>query len=350
LVAATTEIRARTGTLSTPWSANSSLEFVPPELKYIDDKLDDICDQRAIEIFQISRSQNKKIAVMWSGGIDSTTILSAFLKNVGASDLDNFVIFLSTSSIIENPIFYQKFIANKIRCESIYDLDITNEFLDQYIVVHGDPGDCIFGPSVFIFKDLLHDKKHCQSWKSNQDLIVNNMIGSIQYPLDPDTIKGFVNWYVDKISNNLYEVDPPGVESISDWWWWHYYNFKWEFSISKPLILLRKSHRTPISADRIQSYYNTTFLNTDRFQQWSYSNLKNHIGTSQTDHKMLAKQYIFELDKNLDYFNNKVKTHSHATSELMLKKCPVCYDQNWVGHHWDEVGDTIIELLENYPG
>ena len=353
LVFGTTEVRARTGSFATPWGAPSGKEFAPPDLIHINDHFNDICDQRALEIFRISKDENKKIALMWSGGIDSTTVLTSFLKNIQSNDLENITIFLSTASIIENPIFYQKFIAGKIKCESIYNLVVDDNFLNHYIIIHGDPGDCIFGPSVGVFENLLDDNRHRLPWKNNIPIIKQGLFSSVSVPVDSDYLTGFTNWYVDKISNNLIEVNPDGIESIADWWWWHYFNFKWEFSISRPFFNYQHSViRKSLSIENIQSYAKNTFFNTTQFQLWSYSNLKTHIGNSKKDHKMAAKKYIFELDQNLEYFNNKIKVSSVPKKNITvtLGKQAEFYDQLWKPYIGNEAKETVKELLENYTG
>ena len=353
LIFGTHEVRARTGSFITPWSAPSGREFAPPELIHINDKLSDICDARAIEIFRLSKSQNKKIAIMWSGGIDSTVVLSSFLKNFTNSDLENLVVFCSTESILEHPDFYKKFLANKIRCESIYTLDVTDEFLNQHILLNGEVGDCLFGPTVAVLEHLLAEKKHQLSWRNNQQLLVDSLSSFIKHKV-PDTkfLNGFTSWYVNKISNNLQEVSPVGVDSIADWWWWHYYNFKWEFSLSRPFFQYRKDLFLPVSVKNSEFFVSNNFFNTTKFQSWSYSNLKTHVGTSTQDHKMLAKQYIFELDHDTNYLNNKKKVASITQKYIgyNLDRMPVCYDQTWVGYRWNDVEKTVIELLENYKG
>ena len=352
LVFGASEVRARTGTFITPWSAPSGKEFILPNLEFVNDRFADICDSRAIELIQLSIRQNKKLAIMWSGGIDSTVVLSAFIKHLSPIELNNIVIFLSTESIIENPEFYKRFIFNKIRCESIYNLDVTDNFLNEYILLHGDPGDCIFGPSLGTYENLITDGKHRLSWHNNRPLIVKGLISSISVPLDIDFVEGFSHWYVDKISENLLEVNPPGIESIADWWWWHYFNFKWAFSIYRPLFRYRTDHSMALSTVNIESYITNTFYNTQKFQLWSYGNLKTHIGTNKKDHKMSAKHYIFDLDQNMDYYTNKTKMSSvpqnNVTTEL--KKLPTCYDQSWKGHNSLELNEMVIELLENYKG
>jgi hypothetical protein len=70
-------------------------------------------------------------------------------------------------------------------------------------------------------------------------------------------------------------------------------------------------------------------------------------------HKQYAKKYIFELDHNQDYFDNKLKTPSMPKNEyLVMHYTSTCFDKNWVGYHAQEpgVGDFLRKKLDNYTG
>ena len=170
-------------------------------------------------------------------------------------------------------------------------------------------------------------------------------------------MEGFGRWYANKIANNLLEVAPDGVETISDFWWWHYYNFKWEFSIWRHVFRRKgNGHETePLSAQSMQRIVDHTFFNTDKFQQWSYSNLRNHIGKDLSTHKMEVKRYIYELDHNDLYLTHKIKMEStpayNQASILQLRR-PMLWDQNWVGYYHDhpQLHSECINLLESYKG
>lgn len=342
------DIRARIGTFTNPWGAKSCDLFKPPPFNFINTSLSDLLDQRAIEINLQANKSHKRIALMWSGGIDSTTVLSAFIKNSTQEQLSNITVVLTPSSILENFNFYKNFIYEKFECVSYHTIDITNEFLDNNILIHGDPGDCLFGPSLSMYEPMLQDRSHLKPWKDN----LHNIVEYIDRKANQNKIpNGFAQWYADKITNNLLETQPPGVESVADWWWWHYYNFKWEFSVWRPFFKMRSNLQDPISNTNIESLVTNTFFNTDAFQQWSYSNLKTHVGSSKQDHKMQAKKYIFELDADSIYFNNKIKVDS-GPKNWEHRVHPMYYDTNWVGHYLYEPGvkDTAMQLLEDFQG
>ena len=351
----------RQGTLPTPFEYSRAYQdfLAPPSLRIIPDTLDDLCDARAVELFQIAKQQNKKIAVMWSGGIDSTLVLTSFLRNLNKSDLEIIEVICSLNSIMENPDFYRDFIQDRLRVIPTLDFDISNEFLNNYILLSGEPGDGVFGPSTGMYVDLLATGEHNKLlWRDSRELITTGIKNfrkrlNQNSKLVVDEPEGFSDWYYEKISNNLEEVKPEGVDTIADWWWWHYYNFKWEDILYLPVIRHRHASNTPVSTENIQQYIANTFFNTEKIQLWSYSNLKNHCPGDLTTHKHLAKQYIFAFDKNQNYLHAKRKTASLSRlNDYTIQGNLVYFDNNWQRYTVNTPGvkEFFYDRLENYTG
>jgi hypothetical protein len=344
------EVRARVGTFNTPWNAPSSEFTIMPPLTVINDNLYDLMDARALEISEIAKSTKKRIIVQWSGGIDSTAVLVAFIKNLSTQDLSNVTVALTTNSILENLSFYERFILDKMHYVSYANIVVSEEFLSKNILIHGDPGDSIFGPSISMYADLIADGRHLAPFKDNIHTIASQLERSPS--VEKFNAHGFGDWYANKISDNLLEVAPEGVDTIADWWWWHYFNFKWEFSIARPLFR-QKPDKEPISTTAYKFMADNTFFASDKFQQWSYSNLKNHIGKDASTHKREIKQYIFQFDKNEQYLLHKRKVESVTLPlDIRIKNINGYYDENWVLHRVNEgtVGREILERLESYKG
>lgn len=353
LVIGAKDLRARAGTFSTPWQAPVDDMYPMPELKFVDYRLCDLFDQRAIELNELAKKSNKKIALMWSGGIDSTSVLVSFLKNLSVADLENVEVVLSTESIIENFDFYKNFISSKLKCIHLSEFDMCNATLEKYMLLHGDPGDCVFGPTSTAFRHLFDTGRHNFPWQDNLHLISEffDMDRSVNREL------GFGKWYVDRASQNLREVNPENVTTVADWWWWHYFNFKWPTAIVRPFMHLRKNYKAPIDRKHRVDYADYTYFNTEAFQQWSYSNLKNHfkhIDQGKRGIKWEAKAYIFEFDKNEMYANEKIKIASKSPDfELRsLAVSPLYYDQDWIGYHpWEPgVKSAALGMLESFKG
>jgi hypothetical protein len=351
LVIGVTDLRARVGEFSTPWMAPTNPLYAMPDFQYCPDSLSDLFDRRALELLEESRRTNKTILVFWSGGIDSTAVLSSFLKNWKPQDLERIAVVMSSNSILENFEFYHKFISGKIRCLHYPLLDMTNELLESNIVVHGDPGDCLFGPSMPAYRALVENGQHLEPYRRHLDRIID----SLQPPeSSPHYVEGFGKWIVEKFTDNLEQVAPPGVDTVVGWWWWTYYNFKWQFSCQRPFFFNRSDFKAPISDKNLQDYARNVYFGTDYFQNWSHSNLHRLIGNSTSTHKLDARTYIRELDHNEFYFSKKTKTAgAPANSELRTSAyLPLCYDKNWVGHYyWEDHLDANAHIaLETYKG
>ena len=330
------DVRPRTGTFANPWGAVSDAMYVLPTLEPVLDSLATLLDRRANELLSLSRP----IAVMWSGGIDSTCVLAALIKN--ASEHNQIIVYHTNESIAENPEFYNKFIANRLQTGNADELEVTEEFLKTHILLHGDPGDCLYGPSMSMYKHLLPDAKHLLAWRSNRNLIIDGIVHR-------GAIHEFATWYVDKVSANISEAVGYDIVTIADWWWWHYFNLKWEFSIMRPFFISRaKTSRQCISASTVHDYVQNTFYNTDYFQNWSYTNLA-RLCYDPEQHKQQAKQYIFELDHNANYLNNKQKVVSILGNTATT---PLYLGPDYRAYHYGDPGlaQAMILLLEQYAG
>lgn len=343
--------RARQGTFDNPWSSQSQLEFSSPAFAFTPDSFDDIANSRALELIGEAKRTQRQLLVLWSGGIDSTFVLSSFIKNMSSEDRELIVVCCNFTSILENTSFYVNHISNKLECMDYQAFDLTPELLNKYIVIHGDPGDCLQGPSVPAYAQFIADGKHKQPWKNH---IVELRQSCQMHQSNPHYVEGFGEWFVNRVSENLEEVAPENVTTIADWWWWTYYNFKWEFSCQRPFFFSRRDHTTEFTKSQLADYAWNTYFNTSDWQMWSYTNLDNLITTDRSTHKHYARDYIFELDRNEVYYATKIKTagapadvNARLTTDL-----PFYYDQSWKGHYWSEtaVEEIAMKLLERYNG
>lgn len=347
------DLKARIGTFTTPWNIPSNPLYKIPEFKIINDSLKDLLDERAIEIYREAKKNNKKLAVMWSGGIDSTAVLVALLKNIPIDDKNIITVICDINSILENIEFYKKFISNKLECIHYKTFNMTEEFLQNYILLHGDPGDCLFGPSSSTYRYFVDRGQHLEPWKNH----LNKMKELLEVPyVDPISYEpGFGEWYVDKVTNNLEETGQAEyLTSIAEWWFWNYYNFKWEITCQMPFLFSRRDFSTTFSEDVLKEYAQNIFFNTEKFQQWGYSNIKKSIPKDFTLHKKEVKQYIHEFAKDSNYLEYKSKSPSPpANFDLIVNSSfqPIYYRSNWQGVLDDSVSiQTLKVLLERYKG
>lgn len=344
-------MKARSGTYTDPWNSKLDPLMKLPNLYYVDHKLHDLLNSRAIDIFNKAKQSNRRIYMMWSGGIDSTAVLSAFLRNLSTADHDIITVVMSQDSVNENPHFYSNYIDGKLNAIQFVNFNVTEDFLkNKGIIITGDPADALQGPSVPMYEHLVPTGDHLKPFAGNEHLIIDPIEAPYRNLIKKNNIVGFGSWYVNKVSANLHEIAPPGVESIADWWWWHYINLKWEASIWRPLLRRKVNLEESLSVDTINEFVTNTFFNTPEFQRWSYSNRHQFITNNDPmTHKRQLKEYIFEFDKNQDYFEHKTKVQS--VPPRIVCEYPSYVNWDWSGVRVSpELEACVVAKLEEYKG
>lgn len=321
--------RPRIGTFPSPYEQTCSPLFAVPKLEFINDKLSDLLNERAQEIYQLAKTRNKKIWVMWSGGIDSTLVLTAMLKNIPYNEQPNILgVLLNSTSILENPEFFIKFINQHLEFSSSASFEMSSEFLQKNILLHGDPADCLFGPSTPKYLSFIQDGTYTESWKKHQQRMINELTPTVKS--HGWQMPGLSEWFVKETSNNIEQSGLNDyISSVSDWWWWTYFNFKWSVSCMRPFFNYRSAPYNPISYDLQKEFAEYTFFNTRKFNLWTYSNLKSLIPKDITHHKREAKQYIFDFDHNEEYFLYKRKVGTLAPSQKRKLNSAVFFNKEW---------------------
>ena len=346
------------GVYDTPWGPRPNEHYKPPELKYINDSLSDILDERAITINEYAKATNRKLGIMWSGGIDSTAMLVAFLKNLSPADQKNIVIYTSSEIVTENLEFYQRFVNGKMDCRSAHAMDINNDYLTNNLMLHGDPADGLFGPGLAMVKPFFPDGSNKRPWKDQIEKMVDAIVAykyTRQHPgpcQDVDD-REWSYWYIDKLGQNIEtSVAKDFITTVEDFWWWNYFNAKYECVAQQHALLdYRKFYTSTISQENYLAYVNNTFYHNDKLQLWSFSNKDTLYGDGVNTHKLAAKQYIYEFDKNEDYLKNKKKFPS-VKGKYWQHSSPACFDKSWRDYRYDNpaVNGWLVDCLENYKG
>jgi hypothetical protein len=103
---------------------------------------DQVTDQRFYDLKQ--KQENKPWIVMWSGGIDSTVILTSILKNSSKADRQNVIVACNRISIYENPLFYYQHIKPNFSVIDSTNFNLNQDRLSRYYVINGDPADALY--------------------------------------------------------------------------------------------------------------------------------------------------------------------------------------------------------------
>jgi hypothetical protein len=354
LLFGTIELRARSGTFTTPYHAPIQNGYELFNLRYIEDKLSDLYDARAIEIFNYAKTNQKKIYICWSGGIDSTSILTSFLKNLSESDLEIIHVLCTGSSLLENYDFYKNFLSKKIKCSNYGSITLSNDFLDKNILLHGDPGDCVFGCSLSMYRDFISKQEHLEPWKKHYKKIIEEL--NHRGKMYSEKTSTFGSWIVKKISDNIEEVGQADyISTVADWWWWVYFNFRWQVETERMFLFMRIPNNFfgPISKFNLKIFREYNFFNSEKFQLWSYSNLKELVTHDVTKHKIQPKKYISAFTKNEIYTKNKTKIGivNPNNRNKGVRQTPYFFDEDWQGYQkTPELYEIFRMLLEKYKG
>ena len=249
----------------------------------------DATDRRTHELYR--RYKDKPWLIYWSGGIDSTVIITSILKNLQPQERKEFAVFCDPSSVWESPIFFQEHILPNFKI-----IDSTNyqsyNLCDTYYVIDGEPADCLWGnrPAVYLGDRAKY------SWSDCIDTLVKSYI-------DWTGDAGSSQWMVEKVCENILLTKFP-VENCFQWYWWINFNFQY----------VNATTRLSLSQDRIDM--NQSFINWYHDFGYNVWSLQHNLapGKSYTDpymYKSEAKDYVNALFKNKYWkiFKNKISSN-----------------------------------------
>jgi hypothetical protein len=212
---------------------------IPTNIKTVGD-FSTVVNDTAREIIDISKVKNKPIGILYSGGLDSTCVVAAFLRQ-GAT----ITVIYSEASIKENPVFYDEVLRNNNQV--IHHLGNPYVFLrdnkDNYIFVTGECGGNIMGTP--------RPYGHAVSYKLTEYGNVMKNANAF-YHLD-DELKAMYLL--------LYEKSPVPLKTNYDALWWTIFVLKRQWI----------KYRIRIWAGVLcEDFFN--FFMTDNFQMWALTN------------------------------------------------------------------------------
>lgn len=261
----------------------------------------------------------------WSGGIDSTAILVAVLKNFDRADYENVTVLMNAASVWENVDFYREHIVGNFRCINTHQFNRSERSRAHYRM-HGDPGDMLWGATKGLQAkkdglDLSRDwKRSYPAWQQFNAVLFGQKSA---------------DWIYRVMAENIESVPQYEIQSIADWYWWLNFNFKW---IQKMLHDVSSiTVQTPVEFfDCITPWYAQPL-----YQQWSLS--RGRFGLLSGDiesYKIEAKDYIFAYDHNVYYrkFKTKFNSSGHYLGLSLLSDVWALTDQLQLLH-----GDCLLQ-------
>jgi len=281
----------RSNTFTIPIKTEILPHLQMPQMRQFDKSFEQICDERAIFLMNKAKTDNRKIAVMYSGGIDSTVILCAFFKNCNLEDVkERIVVLLSDHSIIENPNFYNDYIIKHLTCVSSYRFPY---FMgnDDYILISGENADQLFGSQVVTKYIAYRSFDHlCMPLEQAEGEIID----WFKLKLSHDH-KRYAEGYW-RMFKNMCDAAPIAIDDVYKFWWWINFVTKWQSVYVRILPYARTRENI-----KLEDNY-TTFFCPEEFQLWSLNNPNSLIKDSIDMVKYVAKDYILDFNGDTSYY------------------------------------------------
>jgi hypothetical protein len=289
----------RTGAITMPLKCKVLPHLMMPEMVKFDKSFAEIMDDRAKELMQQAITGNRKIAVMYSGGVDSTALLVSFFRNFDPDVVrKQIVVLLSDHSIRENPTFFYNHIIKKVDCVSVYRFPY---FLgnDKFLFMSGENADQLFGSQVV--STFTNDKPFDCIFRD-----VESMSGEIidwfglrlkrDKPYYEQLPKNYEE-HIFELFNKSVKAAPIQIDNVYKFFWWINFTTKWQSVYTR--ILTYSQNKDTLRPE--ENY--TTFYGTKDFQLWSLNNTDSFIKGTPNSAKYVAKDYIFDYNRDSDYLN-----------------------------------------------
>ena len=279
------------------------LDFLKlPEFIKFDKSFEQICDERARQLLDHANRTNRKIAVMYSGGVDSTTVICSLLKMGTPQEIKNILVLLSDHSVREYEKFYYNYIVKNLNCvcSMRFPYFLGN---DDYLIVSGENADQLFGSQM-------------TTYFKKEDLY-KPIIGNEGIILD--VFRSRVGRYTHKntcevlflLFEKLIKSAPVNITNIYQFLWWINFTMKWQ-SVYVRILPYTINQNTL----KLEENY-TTFYSTKEFQLWSMNNYNKYMNDTSEHSKNISKQYSIDFTKDTDYIK---KTKTGSLSNIVKAK------------------------------
>lgn len=216
------------------------------------------------------------IYIMYSGGIDSSSALIAFLRTWSSEELKRVYVLASHHSVEEFPEFWNV-IVDKFKGRILPSFRNIEYYCDRGYVVTGEHGDQLFGSDVIRnIVQMFGDEGIHKPWQDIMPDVYRKLFG-------PEIVADFIARYEQTLG-----VCPFPIKTSFDWIWWFNFTNKWQHV--KYRLLAHKPWRDPKgSFNKIRH-----FFDTPAWQRWSIDNHDKKIGKAFLSYKRAAKEYITE--------------------------------------------------------
>lgn len=244
-------------------------------------------------IFELVNNQ-QHINVLWSGGIDSTYIMTLMIEYGLLDELqkaNRLTIGLNQDSIRENPVFYENFIKKKYINNVVQaDLILKNP-KDNEVIITGEMADNLVGSLTM---------KSCVDYYNDFSVVHKPYEHAVKWmtrnldQAETSKLREFIDLQVVN--------SPVELKTCHDLLWYLNFNLKWQAVNFRIVSHCYDNHNGNLLIKNLKH-----FFNTEDFQQWSMQQGHYFEGSGWKDYKMVMKKQIFRVTKDSEYYANKTK-------------------------------------------
>jgi hypothetical protein len=264
----------------------------------------DACNSRAKEIIDLADQNDLKIYILWSGGVDSTAILTSMLLNSSADQRKRFIVLLTQQSIAENIDYFNNFIIGKLSYASA--VNYKNIINIDNILVHGECQDQMY----MIMGGRYYNEKEIDNIATTESFH-ETVLGNSKFDLE------IVDAFMFMLRESARSVGVE-LEKIWEYHWWSTFCFGLQANDVRNFMFIDDVILNP----QLLSQNVITFYNSYKFDQFIMQRVQYNKGMPSINsfYKKESKEYIFAFDKNKEYFDKKVKVNSGGVLQSTFKK------------------------------
>lgn len=252
--------------------------------------LSEIVDVRAHAI--LSEHANGDVVVSWSGGVDSTAVICALLKN--GLPTNRLHVVCAESSPEEYPWFYRHLIDRGVRVTVTDKLVITLNELECSVIVNGWCADQLFGSNIHLRDLSLYNAPWVDALRSMfEQSRINLSARSYEY------LEAVYTDYAKRLGFP--------IEQWCEFAWLFNFGVKWTYVQHDQNLALAGGKNAGKAV---------AFFDTQDFQRYSMQRFdrlrERNVNKLNRFYKRQLKQYIYEYTNDSEYFNHKGKRNSWA--------------------------------------
>ena len=256
----------------------------------------DITNSRACNL--LATCTDRPWIVYWSGGIDSTAMITAILKNSSAADRERMTVACNRISFYENPKFFTEHIKPNFATVDSTWINV-HQYLQTHYLIDGDLSDQLHC-SHSIVQTLLCNNPEIlnQNFRRSPDHLLDMLTQAVDRP--------FAVWYYENCLENIDSTNIP-VETNFDFYWWYAFNFMWTAVKARDFFQL-------LQGKMLDSFcqYQIKWYDTTDYQQWAMNNRQPGMkyGKNLGEYKTELKRYIYEFNSDAYYYKFAMKRDS----------------------------------------